>query len=201
MTTDRPVVLVVDDEEQLAELYATYLREDYEVLTAHTGAEALDRVDEDVDVVLLDRRLPDLSGVTVLERIRKRGLDCRVALVTALEPDFDILEMGLDTYLCKPISMDDLRESVASLLKRTQYDACVREYFALLSKEAILKQRKTETERRTNESYAELERRIESRRAEARRITAEFDDEDFHAAFRGLEADAADGADRLHGGH
>jgi CheY-like chemotaxis protein len=63
-------VLIVDDESEVADVYALRLREEYETRTAYGGEEALDTIDSDMDVVLLDRRMPDLSGDEVLERIR-----------------------------------------------------------------------------------------------------------------------------------
>ena len=91
-----PTVLVVEDESDIAALYAGFLRERYAVTVAATVAEAKEVVDESFDAVLLDRRLPDGSGDEVLEHVRERGLDCRVAMVTAVEPDFDIIGMGFD---------------------------------------------------------------------------------------------------------
>lgn len=53
-------------------------------------------IDEDVDVVLHDCRMPDRSGGQTLERIREQGYDCRVAMVTAVDLDFDIVEMDFE---------------------------------------------------------------------------------------------------------
>ncbi|MFB6270737.1 MAG: response regulator [Halobacterium sp.] len=89
-------VLVVEDETPLAALYERWLSDAYRVRVANTGGDALDRFDGAVDVVLLDRRLPDRPGSEVLERIRGHDSDCQVAMVTAVEPDEDVLEMGFD---------------------------------------------------------------------------------------------------------
>jgi len=59
--SDRPVVLIVEDEPYVAETYRLWLREDYEVEMAHDGDEGLSKLDADVDVVLLDRMMPGLS--------------------------------------------------------------------------------------------------------------------------------------------
>ena len=110
MTDPSPssTVLVVEDKEELAETFAAWLEPDHEVRLALTGHEALDLADETVDVVLLDRRLPDIDGREVLDRLRADGLDCRVCMVTAVQPDFDILDMGFDDYAVKPVFQDDL---------------------------------------------------------------------------------------------
>jgi CheY-like chemotaxis protein len=73
-----PVVLVVDDDEDLAETCEYWLEAgQYEARVANSGEEALKVVDETVDVVLLDRRMPTLSGDEVLAELRDRGFDMR----------------------------------------------------------------------------------------------------------------------------
>ena len=123
MSEEDPLVLVVEDEPDLADLYATWLSESYRVRTAYGGHEAIEKLGSEVDVMLLDRRMPDLPGDEVLEVVRDRGLDCRVAMVTAVEPDFDIVAMGFDDYLVKPVSREDLQETVSNLVVRNEYDA------------------------------------------------------------------------------
>jgi predicted DNA binding protein/DNA-binding response OmpR family regulator len=134
----RPVVLVVDDDEDLADTCEYWLRDDYDVRVAYGGEAALERADESVDVVLLDRRMPNLSGDDVLDELRERGLDCRVAMMTAVEPDTDIVDMPFDEYLVKPVTKTDVRETVEELLVRSDFEDDVREYFALESTESVL---------------------------------------------------------------
>ncbi|WP_455448370.1 response regulator [Natrinema thermotolerans] len=158
--SDTPSVLIVEDEPDLADLYAAWLEEECRVRTAYDGAEALDAIDETIDVVLLDRRMPGLSGDTVLDTMRERSLDCRVAMVTAVEPDFDIVEMGFDDYLVKPVSGDELVDVIDQLLLRSTYDDQLREFFALAAKKALLDNQKTAAERQSSQEYAELEDRL-----------------------------------------
>ncbi|TYT62216.1 response regulator transcription factor [Natrialba swarupiae] len=160
MATDRPSVLIAEDEPDLANLYTSRLEERYDVRTAYDGTEALEAIDGDIDVVLLDRRMPGLSGDLVLETIRERNLDCRVAMVTAIEPDFDIVEMGFDDYLVKPVSKPELIEVIDQLLLRSTYDEQLQEFFALASKKVLLDRQKTEAERKSSEEYARLEDRL-----------------------------------------
>jgi len=143
MSDDPPLVLVVEDERDLSELYRTWLAKSYRVRTAHDGRTALDELGEDVDIVLLDRRMPDLSGDEVLDRIRERGLDCRVAMVTAVEPDVDIVEMAFDDYLVKPVTEEELLGTTENLRIRDEYDDGVKQLFSLASKKALLEARKT----------------------------------------------------------
>ncbi|ELK56166.1 bacterio-opsin activator domain-containing protein [Haloferax volcanii] len=160
------VVLVVDDDEDLADTCRYWLDgERFAVETAYGGAEALCRLDDTVDVVLLDRRMPNVTGDDVLEEIRERGLDCRVAMMTAVEPDTDIVEMPFDAYLVKPVSESEVKETVEELLVRSGFESGVREYFALESTEAALDSRDVE-ELREPEALSDLRSRLEAVRAE-----------------------------------
>ncbi|WP_148413513.1 bacterio-opsin activator domain-containing protein [Haloferax sp. KTX1] len=160
------VVLVVDDDEDLADTCRYWLDgERFAVETAYGGQEALCRLDDTVDVVLLDRRMPNVTGDDVLEEIRERGLDCRVAMMTAVEPDTDIVDMPFDAYLVKPVSESDVKETVEELLVRAGFDSEVREYFALESTEAALDSRDVE-ELREPEALSDLRSRLEAVRAE-----------------------------------
>lgn len=115
-------VLVVDDERALVGMVASLLGEDgYEVVTAYDGETALRRhAEESPDLVILDRKLPKLSGDEVCKRIRaasstpilmltgERGADERAKL----------LDLGADDYLEKPFSARELRSRVRALLRR-----------------------------------------------------------------------------------
>ncbi|WP_411968457.1 bacterio-opsin activator domain-containing protein [Haloferax sp. YSSS75] len=159
-------VLVVDDDEDLADTCRYWLGgERFTVETAYGGQEALDRIDDSIDVVLLDRRMPSVSGDDVLEEIRSRGIDCRVAMMTAVEPDTDIVEMPFDTYLVKPVSESDVKETVEELLFRAGFDSEIREYFALESTEQALESREIE-ELREPEALDELRSRLDAVRTE-----------------------------------
>ncbi len=153
-------VLIVEDEPDLAGLYASWLAGRHTVETAHSGEEAIEAIDDEIDVVLLDRMMPELSGDDVLEVIRERGLDCRVAMVTAVEPDFDIVGMGFDDYLVKPVSEEELHAIIDGLVLRSTYDDQLQEFFSLASKKALLEEGKSDVELRASREYARLEDRL-----------------------------------------
>ncbi|WP_134671557.1 response regulator [Halorussus marinus] len=187
MSPNQSTVLVVDDEQDVADLYAMWLQDDYHVQNAYQGQEALDILDESVDVVLLDRRMPGQSGDEVLERIRERELNCRVVMVTAVKPDFDILEMGFDDYLVKPVSADELHETVSTMLARVDYDSKLQEYYSLVSKKAVLEAEKDEQALEANDEYVELRENVDQLREEVDASRDELTDhDDFVGAFEDL---------------
>ena len=177
MSSDPPLVLVVEDERDLADLYATWLRDEYRVRVAYGGPEAIEKLDDAVDVALLDRRMPDLSGDETLAAIREEGVECRVAMVTAVEPDFDIVAMGFDDYVVKPVSRDGLTGTVESLLLRNTYDDGMQELFALASKKALLESEKDPATLESNREYRELSERVSELRADLDETLASFDDD------------------------
>ena len=197
---DQPTVLVVEDERALIELYVRWLEDDYTVLTAAGGEEALEQFSEDIDVVLLDRLMPGMSGDEVLEEIRERIPDCEVAMVTAVEPDFDVITMGFDDYLTKPVEREELLETIDRLLSRTQFDDIEQELYALSSKQAALRSSKPKEELDENEEFSELQRRIDELRDELNTTLPGMDDDDFVAMVRDIEGEEADSNDDMPGG-
>ena len=190
--SDQPTVLVVEDEQALIELYVRWLEGEYDVRTAGGGEEALEQFEESVDVVLLDRLMPGMSGDEVLEAVRERSADCKVMMVTAVEPDFDVIRMGFDDYLTKPVERDTLFETIERLLSRSEYAELEQELYALVSKQAVLESSKPEEELAESEEFAELESRIADLRAELDDTLAGIESDEFVAMVRDLE-DEADG--------
>ena len=183
-------VLVVDDEARLADLFAAWIGTGRPVETAYSGDEALEKMTHDVDIVLLDRRMPGLSGDEVLESIREAGYDCRIVMVTAVDPDFDIIEMGFDDYLVKPVSKDELLEIIDSMESRSAYKSDIQEYYSLVSKKALLESEKPHRELETNEEYAELCRRVEEYRSVVDETVAGMSSHhEFVGAFQDIESE------------
>lgn len=170
-----PTVLVVEDEQHLADLYTDYLADRYDVRTAYSGEEGIEMVSNDVDVVLLDRRMPVISGNEVLATIEERGLRSRVAMVTAVNPDFEIIEMGIDDYLVKPVTREDLREVVNRLYKIATYSDKLQELTAKKLKRNVLRVEKTETELRESDRFRRLEADIDEIEASVDELAAELD--------------------------
>ena len=117
-------VLVVEDELKIRELVRRYLeREALSVLTTGSGAEALTMLEtQDVDLIVLDLNLPDVSGETVAAEVRSRSA-VPILMLTAKSTEADRirgLELGADDYLTKPFSPRELVLRVQAVLRRSQ---------------------------------------------------------------------------------
>jgi DNA-binding response OmpR family regulator len=160
-SSDRPRVLVVDDEERLADTYQLRLEGTYDVDVALGGREALKTVSEDHDVVLLDRRMPDISGDEVLDEIRSRDLGCKVVMVTAVDPDFDIVEMQCDDYVVKPVDNGQLLDVIDRVLRIAEYSDRRQKLGAKKLKRNVLELEMRDSELADSEEYRKLEREID----------------------------------------
>ena len=167
-------VLVVDDEPHLVGMYAAMLEDSHTVRTATSGEEALDRLSKETDVMLLDRRMPDRSGGEVLETVREEGYDCRVAMITSVDPDMDITEMAFDAYVVKPIRRRGLRDIVESLLLRAGCSRDTRELLSVTSKLVALESQFHEDQLAGHEEYQRLRERREHLKAKNRQRIAEL---------------------------
>src|SRR4051795_7977518 len=116
-------VMVVDDDVTVREVVVTYLRAaGYDVGEAADGESALDDLrGERADLVVLDLMLPGIDGLEVCRRIRAKGDDVPVIMLTALGSETDRvvgLERGADDYVTKPFSPRELVLRVESVLRR-----------------------------------------------------------------------------------
>lgn len=115
--TSPAVVLLADDEKDFRETLRLWLRneERWDVREATTGEEALETLDDSVDLLVLDRRMPRLSGPEVLERLGEHTFDGNVVVVSAFEPDAHLNADMVAAYLTKPVT----REEFLGALDRT----------------------------------------------------------------------------------
>lgn len=139
MTESAHTVLIVEDQRGLAEAYETVIGMQYETRLATSGDAAIEKMDESVDVVLLDRRMPGMSGDEVLAEFVEQGYSMMVAMLTAVEPDAKIVEMAFDAYVTKPVDNEELLGLVETLLQRREYDKQFQEFFSLAAKRSALK--------------------------------------------------------------
>ena len=116
------VVLVVDDEAEVRAMLVEYLETaGYKVHTAHDVRSMFAALESHVvDIVLLDRTMPDGDGLHVIPILRER-FDVPIILLTALSTDGERiigLETGADDYVCKPFNPRELVARVKAILRR-----------------------------------------------------------------------------------
>ena len=165
-----PAALVVDDEKEVADAYALRLRGLCEVRTAYAGATVLDVLeDEEIDIVLLDRHMPGMSGDDVLAELDERDYYGRIIMVTAIDPGFDVLDMPFDDYLCKPVEREDVRAAVKQQCTVLGYET-LGEYFSIEAKRNVLEAELPESALADRDDYRNLVDRAERLEERARRL-------------------------------
>ena len=118
-------ILVVEDEQYIREFVVVNLkRNDFCTFEAESGEKALIILStNNIDLVLLDLKLPDMNGYDVCREIRNKYLDTAVIMVTAKTSDMDKimgLELGADDYLTKPFNPQELIARIRSVIRRTK---------------------------------------------------------------------------------
>src|SRR3990170_6734461 len=118
----RPVILVVDDDPGVRDAFRLILEDHYEVLDAPDGPQALEVLRAaQVDLVLLDIRLPEMDGIEVLERIKAIDEGLEVVLVTAVKTvrtAVAAMKLGAFDYLTKPFEEDELLTVIGRALAK-----------------------------------------------------------------------------------
>ncbi|MGR5076926.1 response regulator [Photobacterium swingsii] len=116
-------ILLVDDDTELTSLLTDILElEGFEVCEANNGEEGLAKVDDSIDLILLDVMMPKLNGTEMLRRLRE-NYAIPVMMLTAKGEEIDRvigLELGADDYLPKPFSDRELLARMRAILRRTQ---------------------------------------------------------------------------------
>lgn len=184
-----PTVLIIDDDPRLVNMYAGWLADDYEVKRAYHGESGLSVLSEDVDIVLLDRRMPGMPGEAVLEQIRDWGFDTRVIMLTAIPVDLDILGMSFDAYLTKPGTKEQLTQLITDVLTRDSYDDRTQEYVVLNAKRALLENELAAEELAADDRYEQLLDRLATLETEIDDPTEGFDETDRLVTILGTDDD------------
>lgn len=123
-------ILVVDDEPDQVEILSINLKEfGYRVLTADNGLEALNQARRYLpDLILMDVMMPDINGLSVCEILRCQPSTGKIPIImlTALGgqiPRLSGMEAGADEFLTKPITTEELRERIETVLRKTREKA------------------------------------------------------------------------------
>jgi len=153
MTETRKTILIVDDEAINIRLLREALKEDYRLLVATNGEKALRQLEvhDDINLVLLDVNMPGISGIQVLDIIKKNPewQNIPIIFVTAMDQEGDEadgLSRGAVDYITKPISMAIVRARVGSqlLVQQAKYE--------LSQQNKILEQRVAERTKEISET-------------------------------------------------
>lgn len=122
MSKTSKTILAIDDEPKILEVIADFMEQKgYQVLTAQTGASALDLFEKNnISLILLDLMLPDCSGETICTAIRKRSRVPIIMLTAKSEEASQLqgLDLGADDYITKPFSLKVLAARVEAVLRR-----------------------------------------------------------------------------------
>jgi len=119
----KKLILIVEDDLTSSLLYSNFLElKGFEVLTVTDGKKAIDAVIEhpDIQIILMDIRLPELDGVSTMKEIKKMRKDIPIIAQTAyamVEDKTRLMKSGFDGYLSKPVKPDALYEMIFSFLK------------------------------------------------------------------------------------
>jgi two-component system, OmpR family, alkaline phosphatase synthesis response regulator PhoP len=122
----KKTILVVDDEKDIVDLLSYNLvKEGFSVITARNGREALDRVKQKPDLIILDVMMPEMNGLQVIQEIKKdkKTAPIPVLLLTAKGSETDEivgLEVGADDYIVKPVKIGKIVARVHAALRRQE---------------------------------------------------------------------------------
>ncbi|MCI7240126.1 MAG: response regulator transcription factor [Aerococcus suis] len=119
-------ILIADDDKEIVELLSIYsANEDYDVVKAYDGNEALEQLsaNPDTDLMILDIMMPEKDGLAVVEELRHRQMNIPILLLSAKSTDMDKisgLTTGADDYVTKPFNPLEVMARVKSLLRRSR---------------------------------------------------------------------------------
>lgn len=154
-----PTLLVAEEDRRMTEMYSGWLNDRYSVVRAHNSEQVDAALEDGVDLVLFDRRVPGVEPARVPDVAPD---DCRTILLVDDRPDFDVLDIDCDDVLSKPIVRETALEAIERQLSRRGESAEERELAALEAKQSVFEEVCSADELAANERYADLCDRIEA---------------------------------------
>lgn len=148
-------ILIADDEPSLLDLYTTFLQDDFDLITTADGEEALEKVNDEIDMIILDRQMPKMGGDETAKELRKQGYTAPILIITGEQPDTDIINLPCDDYITKPVGKSELIAKVIVHKKREKVDTVTREFFELASKKVAL-EKEGDSSTTTKQEYQDL---------------------------------------------
>jgi DNA-binding response OmpR family regulator len=117
-------ILIVEDEPDILELLEYTLDKEYEVIGCLDTTNVINILDEeDIDLILMDRNLPNVEGSIFIQELRAKGYNQNVIYLTAKDADENVIEgfnRGADDYITKPFNIDILKARIKSVINRTK---------------------------------------------------------------------------------
>ena len=118
---DKTTILIADDNPQITSILVSYCKkEGYETVVAVDGFDALNKLNSDIDLVLLDVMMPKLDGFSVCKEIRREN-NVPIIMITARGEDYEKimgLDIGADDYVVKPFSPLEVMARIKAVLRR-----------------------------------------------------------------------------------
>ncbi|PTD93538.1 hypothetical protein C9439_07225 [archaeon SCG-AAA382B04] len=160
----KKTILIVEDDPAERELYQEILKKQYNTKTAKNGEQALQKTTPNTDLLILDRKMPGITGDQVLKEIRQSNnqkiKNIPTIMLTALDADLDIINMQFNDYLNKPISPQQLRKKIKETLSVSRYHEDLDEYYSLINKKNVLQEALIQEELTNDEKYNNLKEKI-----------------------------------------
>ncbi len=120
----KPTILIAEDEERMRRILEVNLQDQYRVVLAKDGEEALHLFKEnDISLILTDMKMPERDGISLLHEVRKLRADVPVILITAygtIESSVSAMKEGATDYLLKPLKMEEVRLVIGKALRQAE---------------------------------------------------------------------------------
>lgn len=121
-----PKILVVDDDPSVVEAVMAALESrEYDVIPAESGEEALEKFEEDIDIVITDIRMPNIDGLELLREIKESSPDTKVIMMTAyasVDSAVEAMREGASDYIRKSIEVKDIRTTILGALENIELE-------------------------------------------------------------------------------
>ena len=120
-------LLLIEDEQDLADTIASYLKEEeYLIEAAHSYADAYEKIHlAEYDLALVDLMLPDGNGIDLVKKLKELNQKCGIIIISAkesLEDKITGLNLGADDYITKPFHLAELNARIKSVIRRKHFD-------------------------------------------------------------------------------
>lgn len=183
--TETLEVMIVDDNEGCRDLYTLWLEADHNVRTAPNGTIALEEIDSDVELVIVDRNMPGPTGLDVAAEIRNNGYDCQIIMISSERMDFEISESPVDQYVQKPAERETLESAVERIAVQHAYQSALSEFFAVSATVGKVEADASRRQLENGEEYLKLCEQADRKRSRASALLEESG-LDWKAAFESV---------------